>query len=116
MAKRAIDLHPEVLRLRKALRRAIEEADWTLGELGEELSCNLYSILNGYQFLRAEHVFAILDKIGKTPAEFWTAMYAEPLKDDLVAGISRRQIEDVVRRAVGEELDARMRGRGGGTE
>lgn len=110
-----LNLHPESSRLCEALKSAIDDRgrryDDVAGELGMTKS-NLSSILNGRQYLRADHIFRILDIIGTTPAEFFGARYKlhrgpERGDDRLVAGTPVSELEATVRRLLSEELDER---------
>lgn len=127
MNVRVFDTHPEVERLRKALRQLVEQTGIPVSELANDADLPLRSILRGNQYLRAEHIFIVLDVLHISPPEFFAGLYDETAPagresqktdDDLVAGIRRRrEIEEIVNRLLDEKLDERQRrGQGGGQE
>lgn len=108
---RVLDTHPEVVRLRKALKRLVRDSGIPMAELGAQADLNLYSILGGKQFLRAEHVYLVLDALRIEPVDFFAGLYdlrRPPDDRDLIAGISKRELLEHVRRIVGDEIEERQ--------
>lgn len=104
MPNRSFDTgHPEVQRLRKGLKRLLQDAGWTVAEASSKAGINLYSVLNGGQYLRAEHIFQILDIVGASPAEFFAQLYPPPrlsVEEPRIAGVPRSELEAAIRRLV----------------